>query len=74
MAQREGAEQWRGTPLEMELGMDPYGIKEIVFEFDTGEQEIIRPKLGEEFGSYELHEAAHYLRAGVKRGIRVSSG
>jgi len=74
MAQREGAQQWRGTPLEMELGMDPYGIKEIVFEFDTGEQEIIRPKLGEEFGSYELHEAAHYLRAGVKRGIRVSSG
>lgn len=38
-----------------ELGMDPYGIKEIVFEFDTGEKEILRPKLGEEFGSYELH-------------------
>jgi hypothetical protein len=74
MAQREGAEQWRGTPLEMELGMDPYGIKEIVFEFDTGEEEIMRPKSGEEFGSYELHEAAHYLRAGVKRGIRVSGG
>jgi hypothetical protein len=74
MAQREGAEQqWRGTPLEMELGMDPYGIKEIVLEFDTAEEEIMRPKLGEEFGSYELHEAAHYLRAGVKRGIRVSS-
>ena len=74
MAQREGAEQWRETPLEMEEGIDPYGIKEIVFEFDTGEEEIMRPKLGEEFGSYELHEAAHYLRAGVKRGIRVSSG
>ena len=73
MVQREG-EEWRGTPLEMELGMDPYGIKEIVFEFDTGEEELMRPKLGEEFGSYELHEAAHYLRAGVMRGIRVSSG
>jgi hypothetical protein len=73
MAQREGAEQWQGTPLEMEEGMDPYGIKEIVLEFDTGEEEIMRPKLGEEFGSYELHEAAHYLRAAVKRGIRVSS-
>jgi len=57
----------------MELGMDPYGIKEIVFEFDTGEEEIMRLKLGEEFGSYELHEAAHYLRADVKRGIRDSS-
>ena len=54
--------------------MDPYGIKEIVFEFDTGEEEIMRPKQREEFGSYELHEAAHSLRAGVKRGIRVSSG
>jgi hypothetical protein len=74
MAQREGTEQWRGTPLEMEEGMDPYGIKEIVLEFDTGEEEIMRPKQREEFGSYELHEAAHYLRAGVKRGIRVSGG
>ena len=73
-AQREGAEPWRGSPLDMEEGMDPYGIKEIVFEFDTGEEEIMRPKQREEFGSYELHEAAHYLRAGIKRGIRVSGG
>ena len=72
--QRERGETWRGSPLDMELGMDPYGIKEIVFEFDTGEEEIMRPKLGEEFGSYELHEAANYLRAGIKRGIRVSGG
>jgi hypothetical protein len=74
MARRQGAEQWRGTPLDMELGMDPYGIKEIVLEFDTGEEEIMRPKQREEFGSYELHEAANYLRAGIKRGIRVSGG
>jgi hypothetical protein len=74
MAQREGAEQWQGTPLEMELGMDPYGIKEIVFEFDTGEEEIMRPKVRQVFGSYELYEAANYLSAGIKRGIRVSGG
>ena len=74
MAQSEGAQQWRGTPLEVEEGMDPYGIKEIVLEFDTGEEEIMRPKLGEEFGSYELYEAAHYLSAAIKRGIRVSGG
>jgi hypothetical protein len=74
MAEKSDNRQWRGSPLEMEQGMDPYGIKEIVLEFDTGEEEIIRPKLREEFGSYELHEAAHYLRAGVKRGIRVGSG
>jgi hypothetical protein len=54
--------------------MDPYGIKEIVLEFDTGEEEIMRPKQREEFGSYELHEAAHYLRVGIMRGIRVSGG
>ena len=72
--QREGAQQWRGSPLDMEEGMDPYGIKEIVLEFDTGEEEIMRPKQCEEFGSYELHEAAHYLRAGIMRGIRVSGG
>src|SRR5215212_12108614 len=41
--QREGAQQWRGAPLDMEEGMDPYGIKEIVLEFDTGEEEIMRP-------------------------------
>ena len=63
-----------GNPLEMEEGKEPYGIKEIVLEFDTGEEEIMRPKLREEFGSYELHEAAHYLRAGVMRGIRVGRG
>jgi hypothetical protein len=74
MAEQSSNRQWRGSPLEMEQGMDPYGIKEIIFEFDTGEEEIMRPKLREEFGAYELSEAAHYLRAGVKRGIRVSGG
>jgi hypothetical protein len=39
-----------------------------------GEEEIIRPKLREELGAYELHVTAHYLRAGVKRGIRVGAG
>ena len=67
--------QWRGSPLDVAgSGMDAYGIKEIVFEFDTGEEEIMRPKVREEFGSYELYEAANYLRAGIKRGIRVSGG
>jgi hypothetical protein len=74
MAEESGHRQWRGTPLEMEQGMDPYGIKEIVLEFDTGEEEIMRPKLREEFGAYELYEAANYLRAGVMRGIRVGGG
>ncbi len=74
MADAPNNRQWRGSPLEMERGIDPYGIKEIVLEFDSGEEEIMRPKQREEFGSYELYEAAHYLRAGVKRGIRVGGG
>ena len=74
MAEESVNKQWRGTPLEMDRGMDPYGIKEIVLEFDTGEEEIMRPKLREEFGAYELLEAANYLHAGVMRGIRVGSG
>jgi hypothetical protein len=39
----DNKQQWRGSPLEMERGMDPYGIKEIVLEFDTGEEEIMGP-------------------------------
>jgi hypothetical protein len=70
----DNEQQWRGSPLEMERGMDPYSIKEIVLEFDTGEEEIMRPRLREEFGAYELHEAVTYLRAGVMRGIRVGGG
>lgn len=45
MAEESVNKQWRGTALEMDRGMDPYGIKEIVLEFDTGEEEIMRPKL-----------------------------
>jgi hypothetical protein len=36
MADAPSNRQWRGSPLEMERGMDPYGIKEIVLEFGKG--------------------------------------
>ena len=72
--QREGAEQWRGSPLDMGLGMDPYGKKEIVFAFDPGGEGVMRPQGGEEVGPFEPHEAAPHLRGGLKRGIRVSGG
>jgi hypothetical protein len=26
-------------------GLDPYGIKEIVIEFDTSDEEVLKPKL-----------------------------
>lgn len=60
-----------GRPLEMERGMDPNGIKEIAIEFDTDEEEVLRPRTREEFGSYVLHEAATYLRASILSGIRI---
>lgn len=52
---------WEGTPLQMVLGLEPYGIEEIVIEFDTGDEEVLKPRMREEYGSYELWQAATYL-------------
>jgi hypothetical protein len=52
---------WQGSPLQMWSGLDPYGIKEIVIEFDTDDEEVLKPRLREEFHSYELHQTATYL-------------
>jgi hypothetical protein len=53
---------WRGSPLDMtQGGMDPNGIKEIVIEFDSGDEDVFRPRQREEFGAYELHMMATYL-------------
>ena len=53
--------EWRGSPLQMWSGLDPNGITEIVLEFDTGDEEILKPRLHDEFHSYELIQAATYL-------------
>lgn len=58
-ARRDGS--WEGSPLQMGSGLDPSGIQEIVIEFDTGDSEVLRPKMREEYGSYELMQAATYL-------------
>ena len=42
-------------------GIDSYGIREVVIEFDNGDQDIFRPQQREEFGSYELHMMGAYL-------------
>ena len=53
---------WRGSPLDAsESAMDPYGIREVVIEFDNDDEDILRPKQRKEFGSYELHQLAAYL-------------
>ena len=61
MTEDPSKDYWEGTPLQMAQGLDAYGIKEIVIEFDTGDEEVLKPRMNEEFGSYELHEAATYL-------------
>ena len=54
--------QWRGSPLDVaEGGMDAYGIKEIVIEFDNGDEDVFTPKQREGFESYELHQMAVYI-------------
>jgi hypothetical protein len=59
MAERTGGE-WHGSPLDVG-GIDPYGIKEIIVEYDTGDEEILKPRLRDEYGAYELQQAAVYL-------------
>jgi hypothetical protein len=67
----EGTDKhWRGSALDVaEIGMDAYGIKEIVIEFDNGDEDTFTPKHREEFESYELHQMAAYLEA-VGHSIR----
>ena len=58
-ARRDGA--WEGSPLQMGSGLEPDGIAEIVIQFDTGDEEVLVPRRREEYGSYELIQAATYL-------------
>ena len=53
--------EWEGSPLQMWRGLDPNGITEIVLQFDTGDEEILKARLRDEFQSYELIQAATYL-------------
>ena len=53
--------EWEGSPLQMWRGLDPNGITEIILQFDTGDEEILKARLRDEFQSYELIQAATYL-------------
>ncbi len=63
--------EWRGSPLDMAGGMDPYGIREIVIEFDDGDRDTFTPRLREEFGSYDLHMMSAYLDS-IAHSVRIS--
>ena len=65
---------WHGSPLDMAMGdMDPYGIREVVVEYDNGDSDVFRPKRRQEYGSYELHQLATYLDT-IAHDIRVGFG
>ncbi|MCA1716634.1 MAG: hypothetical protein LC781_07150 [Actinobacteria bacterium] len=53
--------EWHGSPLQMWSGLDPYGVEEIAIQFVTGDEEILKPRIRNEFHSYELSQAAAYL-------------
>jgi hypothetical protein len=58
----EADRHWRGSPLDVaSSSMDAYGIKEIVIEFDNGDEDVFTPKQREEFESYELYQMAVYI-------------
>jgi hypothetical protein len=63
----EEERQWRGTPLDRGEKLDPYGIKELRIEYDTGDEDVFRPRLRREFGSYELQQASAYIESIVPR-------
>src|SRR5919202_1775906 len=54
-------ELWEGSPLQIGRGMDPHSTEEIVIESDAGDEEVLKLKLGEEFISYEPHQAGIYI-------------
>jgi hypothetical protein len=43
--------------------LDPYGIQEISLEYDSGYEDVFRPRLSKEFGSYELHQMSAYVES-----------
>ena len=60
--------------MDMAMGdMDPYGIREVVVEYDNGDSDVFRPKRRQEYGSYELHQLATYLDT-IAHDIRVGFG
>ena len=71
-ARRSPTGEWQGSPLQMQSGLDPYGIQEIVIRFDAGE-ETLTPKLRAQYHSYELQQAATYLDS-LSHKLRLSHG
>lgn len=63
--------EWHGSPLDMHEGIDPYGIREVVLEFESGDKDTFTPRLRETFESYELHQMGAYLDS-IAHSVRLS--
>lgn len=66
-------QEWTGTPLDLRGDMDPYGVQEVVLEFDNGDTDTFRARQRDEFASYELHQMAAYVDAlahSIRKGLK----
>src|SRR5919202_1939604 len=61
MIEESREDLWEGSPLQIGRGVDPHSTEEIVIESDAGDEEVLKLKLGEEFISYEPHQAGIYI-------------
>lgn len=65
--------RWRGTPLDMREGMDPFGVQEVVIQYLNDDEDVFTPSRRQEFKSYELHQMAAYIDAmasSIRKGTR----
>lgn len=65
--------RWRGSPLDMSEGMDPYGVREVVIQYLNGDEDVFTPRRREKFESYELHQMGTYIdamAASIRKGSR----
>ena len=61
-SRKEANREWRGSPLDIsDAGIDHKGVAEIVIEYENGDSDVFRPRVRDQFGSYELHMMAAYL-------------
>ena len=63
----ENSRDRKTSPLEAGE-MDPYGVREVVIEFDNGDADVFRPRMHKEFKSYELQQMAVYIET-ISRGL-----
>lgn len=52
---------WEGSAWDVGSRLDPYGIREVVIEFDNGDTDTFRATRRDEFYSYELSQMAAYM-------------